>query len=220
MDGAGFSGDFETHLTLAAGAAGAAGDDERAVSAWAQLNGLKYTRIVLERGTTPVQPMLTFRGRGSLTAQRTRARETVERLRAAGATVVRVKIEAAPWNADVPQTAEEAAALPPGCYFEHHVKLVLGTAADVAEVRELAARHAAHLSRNARRVLDDRRHERFLTQRCFGIGRPESRRRLDALVGDLAAAGFAAVEVEEEFVVHDDNPAVDAGWADSQGADT
>lgn len=30
---------------------------------------------------------------------------------------------AAPWNEDVPRTAEEAAALDPLCHFEHHIPL-------------------------------------------------------------------------------------------------
>ncbi|MGW3826012.1 hypothetical protein ACWEAF_27850 [Streptomyces sp. NPDC005071] len=60
------------------------------------------------------------------------------------------------------------------------------------------------------------RHERFVTQRCRAVGRPEARARLDALLGGLACAGLEVVEVEEEFVVHDDHPAVDAGWIDER----
>ena len=42
--------------------------------------------------------------------------------------------------------------------------------------------------------------------------RPAARKRLNALLASLARAGFAHVEVEEEFVVHDDNMAMDADW--------
>jgi hypothetical protein len=212
-----FAGGFETHLTVVPSRAD---DGDEAIRQWAKRNGMKYTRITLERGSTPDQPMLTYRGQGVLTTQRSEARAWVERLRDTGVMVARVKIEASPWNADVPQTAEEAAALPSDCYFEHHVKLVLAGESQVAAVREIGERHTAHVSWNARRTLDERRHERFVTQRCRGVGRPESRRNLDALLAELAGAGYAAVEVEEEFVVHDDNPAVDAGWADGQGVGT
>jgi hypothetical protein len=148
-------------------------------------------------------------------------------LRAEGFGVARVKIEATPWNEDVPRTAAEARALPPGCHFEHHVKLALADDAEVATVRALAERHSAHVSRNARRELGGRGgadgggargHERFVTQRCRDVGRPEARRRLDALLDTLSAAGFKAVEVEEEFVVHDDRPALDNGWIDEGAA--
>ncbi|MFG2306763.1 hypothetical protein [Actinacidiphila glaucinigra] len=205
-----FTGDFETHFTLRAPGPG----DEERIRRWAERNGLKYTRIVLDRGATPDQPMLTLRGRGALPGQRAAAERWTGRLRAEGIGVARVKIEAAPWNNGVPRTGREARALPPGTYFEHHVKLVLTDRARLDEVRAIAGRHAAHVSRNARRDLGDRGHERFVTQRCRGVGRPEARRRLDGLLADLAGAGFTAVEVEEEFVVHDDTPALDDGWID------
>lgn len=43
---------------------------------------------------------------------------------------------------------------------------------------------------------------------------PRHAGRLDDLLTDLAGAGFTAVEVEEEFVVHDDTPSLDDGWID------
>ncbi|HEY0700568.1 MAG TPA: hypothetical protein VGD43_22525, partial [Micromonospora sp.] len=56
------------------------------------------------------------------------------------------------------------------------------------------------------------RHERFVTQRCHDAGQPQARLRLAALVDELTAAGYPPVEVEEEFVVFDSNPALDHGW--------
>ncbi|WP_329116353.1 hypothetical protein [Streptomyces sp. NBC_01465] len=209
----GFAGEFETHLTVVPGAM--AGDEGR-IRRWAAHHRVKYTRIVLDRGATPEQPMLTVRGHGGLPAQREAALTWVERLEAEGFGVARVKIEAAPWNEDVPRTAAEAQELPPGCYFEHHVKVALADESEVAAVRELAERHTAHVSRNARRELGASGHERFITQRCRDVGRAEARRRLDALLDALAAVGFKAVEVEEEFVVHDDRPALDSGWIEEK----
>lgn len=208
-----FAGAFETHLTVPLPSR--SGDGDEGIRQWATHNDMKYTRIRLERGSKPDQPMLTYRGRGVLSVQRSRAQGWAERLLDEGFSVARVKIEAAPWNADVPQTAAEAAALPSYCHFEHHVKLVLAGEADVAVVRELGAPHAAHVSWNARRGVAGGRHERFVTQRCRDVGRPEARRRLRALLSDLARSGYPAAEVEEEFVVHDDNPGVDAGWGDA-----
>ncbi|GAA4216631.1 hypothetical protein [Actinocatenispora rupis] len=207
----GFAGAFETHLTLRF----AADADETRARAWARAAGVKYTRIVLDRGARPDQPMLTAHGRGVLADRVAAAREMVASLRADGFAVTRLKVEAAPGNADVPRTAADAAALPPGCYFEHHVKLALADT-DVPRVRALAEPYAAHVSRNPRRARDDGRHERFVTQRCRGVGRPEARRRLDALLAALSGAGFGVVEVEEEFVVFDDNPELDAGWIDER----
>ncbi|SOD77678.1 hypothetical protein SAMN06272781_5568 [Streptomyces sp. 1222.2] len=221
-----FAGEFEIHLTVvigdeSRGGGESWGEGEGRVRRWAQRHRVKYTRIVLDRGATPDQPMLTVRGEGSLSAQRAAASEWAERLGTEGFGVARVKIEAAPWNEDVPLTAAEARALPPGCYFEHHVKLALADDTEVGPVRALAERHAAHVSRNARRAVGGcggGGHERFVTQRCRDVGRPEARRRLDALLDALAEAGFKAVEVEEEFVVHDDRPDLDSGWIDEGAA--
>ena len=192
-------GDFEIHLTLLA--------DPRLADV-AEAHGLKYTRIVLDRGATPDQPMLTLRARGPLATVVAEGQAWVARLAGDGFTVVRVKVEASPFNAGVPQHDAE---VPPERYFEHHVKLVLGTP-EIEAARRISGRHTAHLSRNARRGDAGGRHERFVTQRCHGCGRPEARRRLDALVAELTAAGFAIAEVEQEYVVLDSNPAVDAGW--------
>ncbi|MER6979198.1 hypothetical protein [Streptomyces carpinensis] len=204
-----FEGEFETHLTLAPQVG--LDSDER-IRGWAERHGLKYTRIVLDRGRTPDQPMLTCRGEGTLTGQVAAAHQWAERLRGDGFHVTRVKMEVAPWTTGVPRTDAEAAALPGDCYFEHHVKLLLSGERQVVAVRALAEPHTAHVSRNARRASADGTHERFVTQRCRGVGRREARRSLDALLRALAEAACTVVEVEEEFVVHDDNPSVDAGW--------
>ncbi|MCX4767987.1 hypothetical protein OG562_45085 [Streptomyces sp. NBC_01275] len=208
-----FAGEFETHLTVVS--TPIAGDEDR-IRRWARRHRVKYTWIVLDRGAAPDQPMVTVRGHGVLQAQQEAASAWIERLSTEGFGVARVKIEAAPWNEDVPRTAAEAQELPLGCYFEHHVKLALTDETEVAAVRALAERHTAHVSRNARRDLGGRGHERFVTQRCRGVGRAEARRRLDALLDALATAGFKAAEVEEEFVVHDDRPALDSGWIDER----
>ncbi|MFG6195353.1 hypothetical protein [Nonomuraea sp. JJY05] len=202
-----FAGVFDIHVTVAAGTA-----FER-LAPWAARNGGKLTHIVLARGEVPSQPMLTFTGRGTLTGQRTAAAISVDRLRDEGFEVVRVKIEAAPWNDDVPATAQAAAELA-ACYFEHHAKVVLRD--DSAALAMVADRHSAHVSRNARRLRGDGSHERFVTQRCRKVGLPEARRRFDALLAELGSTGFAVLEAEQEFVVHDDNPGIDNGWIEER----
>ncbi|MFF1957732.1 hypothetical protein ACFVWX_12175 [Streptomyces sp. NPDC058220] len=201
-------GDFETHLTVRADRA----DTVASLGDWAAAQGLKLTHIVLDRGRTPSQPMLTLRGTGTLDGQRRAAEQCAERLAEAGFAVVRTKIEAAPWNEGVPQTDAEAATLPAHCHFEHHIKLRLPIPYDAKRLATVAEQHTAHVSRNARRVLSGGVQERFVTQRARGVGRPAARARLDALLDGLDAAGFQPVDIEEEFVLHDDHPAMDIGW--------
>ncbi len=207
-----FEGEFETHVTVRA----AEPADIDALRAWADGRRLAFHHIVLDRGRTPSQPMVGRRGGGRLSGETAAAADLSRRLSAAGFTVARVKIEAAPTNRDVPDSDAEAAGHP-GRYFEHHVKLALDPDADVPALAALAVEHAAHLSRNARRVRGDGRHERFVTQRCHGVGRRAARARLGALLAALAAVGLPVVSVEEEFVVYDSDPGVDAGWLDQGG---
>lgn len=207
-----FAGEFETHVTVRA-------DDPArldALRAWADARGVTFHHIVLDRGLSPSQPMVTRRGRGDLPGQLAAAADLIAGLTADGFSVCRVKVEAAPGNAGVPAT-EADAARQPGRYFEHHLKLLLDPAADLGPLTALAAGHAARLSRNVRRVRSDGLVERFVTQRCHAAGRATARGRLDSLLADLVACGHAVVSVEEEYVVHDTAPGVDAGWLEPGG---
>src|SRR5688572_26800386 len=146
-----FTGEFETHLTVRL----ADGQTAEALRAAPAARGLKCTHIVLARGRTASQPMLTRTGNGTLSEQLANAATLRGALEADGFPVSRIKVEAAPWNEGVPRTDADGAAHPPDRYFEHHAKLLLDEGADVAALAELAQRHAAHLSRNALRRRDD-----------------------------------------------------------------
>jgi hypothetical protein len=210
-----FAGEFETHLTV--DLAGRDGEgDLAALRAWGAARGMKCTHIVLARGQSVSQPMLTRQGRGGLTGELVRAEALAAELATAGFAVTRIKIEASPFNQDVPQTDHAGAIDPPERYFEHHVKLLLERTSDVPDVTALAQHHAAHVSRNALRVRDDRREERFVTQRCHRVGRETAERQLAALLRALRDGGYQILESESEFVVYDQNLALDDGWIGEQ----
>jgi hypothetical protein len=203
-----FTGEFETHLTISLDKT----NRIEALQDWAAQHNLKCLHIVLDRGVTVSQPMLTRYGRGGLSGELAKAERLKEELNGAGFSVTRIKIEAAPWNQDIPQSASEAALHPADRYFEHHIKLLLEPEPDIRALTELAERHSADLSRNALRHRSDHRQERFVTQRCQWGSRGEAQRQLEALVKEIAARDYAILEVEEEFVVYDSNLATDAGW--------
>ncbi|WP_186319306.1 hypothetical protein [Streptomyces sp. SAJ15] len=231
-----FAGDFEIHLTVRADADGRTADDRATsppgpaddgpddngpaddgpgddrLALLAAECGWKYARIVLDRGRVPAQPMVTLRTAGTLAAARAVADGAARRLREAGWAVVRTKVEAAPWARGVPGRDTEGVALGPGYYFEHHIKLLLEPGTDTTATAAVADRHAAHLSRNARRIREDGRAERFVTQRCRLVGRDTAGRRLAALTAELGALGHEMVSVEREFVVYDSDETLDAGW--------
>ncbi|WP_222718981.1 hypothetical protein [Actinokineospora xionganensis] len=161
------TGDFEIHLTVSAG-------DLQRLAAFAEENGLKLTHILLDRGVSPSQPMLTLGGSGTLERQCGKAERWVERLKELGIRVVRVKIEAAPWNEGVPATDDEAKVQPAPRYFEHHVKILLpeGDLARLRELTELAEAHRARPSRSVRRKRADGWEERSPSASGWRGGRP------------------------------------------------
>lgn len=200
-------GDFEIHLTFSYGA-------DR-VAAYAAEHGLKFSHIVLDRGEHAYQPMLTLKASGTAKQMVELARGWHRKLQSVVGPPSRFKIEAAPGNVGVPLRDETAADDDPAReYFEHHIKLLLPDR-DVERIialTNLVVPHGARLSRNARRKHDDGREERFVTQRCFKVGRTTSRARLEALVEAVRAAGHQILEVEEEYVVYDSNFDQDLGW--------
>jgi hypothetical protein len=203
-------GEFETHLTLAARAAGAL----PALAALAEARGLDLLHIVLDEGQTPSQPMLTRRGAGPLEAELQAARAVAAALRDAGFPVERIKIESTAAHRDVPLHDADTAA---DAYFEHHVLILIADEQAAGALRVVARGHGGHLSRNALRARHDGRQERFVTQRVHGAGRVSADRALAALLDGLRTAGHEVVKVKQEYVVHDDNLTLDAGWSGEPG---
>jgi hypothetical protein len=202
-----YPGNFEVHLTVRA-----VGTLD-AFRAWCEAARCKCVRIVLARGMQVEQPMATWR-RGStiLPDVLAEATERTRNLERAGFAVVRVKIEADPSNQGVPATDAAALLQPAGNYFEHHVKLRREAAAGCDWLLRVCLDHAAHLSRNAWRELEEGFEERFVTLRSYRMGRSASEQRLQRLVAALEGAGEPIVEVESEYTVYDSNLALDAGW--------
>ena len=208
-----FYGKFETHFTIFLHRE----EDAEPLRQWARDHAMKFLRIVLDRGVSASQPMLTRYGRGTLAEERKAAEDYCLSLVAAGFSVVRVKIEVASENCGVPETDADATSHSCDRYFEHHIKLLLEPADDAQSLAEIAEGHAAHLSRNALRVRSDNRREQFLTQRCFRVGRVEAQRRLSLLLDALAPFAHPILEIEAEYVVYDSNLALDAGWIQQEG---
>lgn len=202
-----FAGEFETHITVKLQ------DLDRIdrLQQWGIERNLKFLHILLERGTNISQPMLTRRGRGDFADELEIANHLAQTLTAEDFAVVRIKIEAAPWNQGVPQSDVEACLHPAYRYFEHHIKLLLESDRD-SPLRELAQLHSAHLSRNALQTRSDGFQQRFVTQRCIGVGRITAKKQLQILVDSIESLGYHPIDIESEFVVYDSNLALDKGW--------
>lgn len=203
-----YAGLFEAHVTVAAGDADTL---ERFRVVCVEL-GVKPVLIVLPRGVVRSQPMANLIRRGTLSEAHQGATELASALEERGFSIVRVKIEAAPDNLDIPDTDEQAKSHSPGNYFEYHAKLLLGDETALEPIRQACEPHRAHLSANAFKRTDGGRIERFVTLRVYQAGRREADRRLSDLLRSLEAIGHTPVKVVCEYCVYDSNLPLDDGW--------
>jgi hypothetical protein len=203
-----FAGEFETHITVNLKSI----DEIKPLQKWGTERGFKFLHILLDRGLTASQPMLTRRGAGNFKDELKIAVDSCQKMQTEGFSAVRIKIETPPWNQGVPQSNLEAKDLPDDRYFEHHIKLLLEPSADLAILTTIAEQHAARLSRNALQTNSDGNREQFITQRCKFVGHLEAKQRLQKLLEEIAPLGYQVIGVEAEFVVYDSNLTVDEGW--------
>ena len=128
----------------------------------------------------------------------------------------RLKVEAAPDNAGVPQ-ADEDAVERPLLRAPREAAAPRRRPHAALELTQLLEPHHARLSHNARRQRTEGAQERFVTQRCHREGRISARARLDALLAVLWRTGYPILQVEEEYVAYDSHIGLDSGWLEDQG---
>ena len=206
-----YCGDFEVHLTVLAP------DKPRLVrfQEWCRIREYKCVWIVLARGEHVEQPMATWRRRDTnLTRVLEEAEHHARELKRDAIPVVRVKVEAAPHNDEIPLVDADALAHPVGNYFEHHVKLLRDKTAPCEALVRVCQRFGAHLSRNAFREAGAGQEERFVTIRSYSVGWVSSEQQLRQLLVVLKGIGEQIIEYESEYCVYDSNLRLDAGWLD------
>ncbi len=204
-----YTGDFEVHITARITSESLF---ER-FREWCRNREFKCVRIVLGRGAYVHQPMATWRRHDtSLPVVATEAHQFALEMNRAEIPVARLKVEAAPENEGVPLNDAEAAAHEPGNYFEHHVKLLREATASRESLLRMCEQFGAHLSHNALREVAEGQEERFVTLRCYAVGRTSSEGQLQRFLAALIALGERNIEHESEYCVYDSNVELDNGW--------
>lgn len=203
---------YEFHVTIAAQA-------ERLEAFRATCEELRVKPIVLDLGVNNDEVLSDYMT--SSTATYTSDVEAFNRLQKlsrnmceAGFTVVRQKIETAPWHNKAPQKPEDI--MPEGCYFEAHLALNV-LAMQVPELRgrlrldENAP--ALHLSRNSFKQASAGRLVMMATLRSYLDTSQTFSEHVEASRNYLTAEGY---ELEKdpiiEFALYDSNVHHDDNW--------
>jgi hypothetical protein len=208
-----YHGEFEVHITVRTPSEESLGRFRQ----WCRAREFKCVRIVLARGAHVEQPMATWHRRDvTLSRVVAEAEACAAEMGHEGFPVVRVKVEAALENDDVPQEDADAKAHRPENYFEHHIKLLRVTTIPREALLQTCERHGAHLSRNAFREVAGGQEERFVTLRSYDVGRISSERKLQQLRAALVGLGERVVACESEYCIYDTNLDLDAGWLPPQ----
>lgn len=133
-----------------------------------------------------------------------------EELRYNGFIVLRSKIETVPWHPAAPQS--ETDVMPPGCYFESHLAVVC-TDDTKEELRAIADRHKAHLSRNRFKQLEDGKFINMVTyRRSDACTYKMFQNDLVFLKRWIEKAGFEVEKEIVEFALFDSNQGHDYSW--------
>lgn len=173
----------------------------------------KYTHIVLSKGNSPSQKMITKRVNDSLGSAYKICQNASKALARMGYSVVRKKIEVPPWSRLAPITKEDVNFNHGGCYFESHIKMIIGDNEQAIEnFTKIAEYCGAQLSRNAFKETKNGVCERFITQRSYNCDMAENQRNLSRLLYYLVNWNQDILEIEKEYVVYDSNLGLDYGW--------
>jgi hypothetical protein len=178
---------------------------------------VKCILIELPEGMTRGQPMTASYYHGNLQDVLAQVYGLAQTFANAGFKVTRIKVEAMTNNQDIPESDEEAQALPASNYFEFHVKVTLPADSDLVKLQAQCQKRGGHLSANAFKYQRGGQQQRFVTMRLYGVGRQSAEARFNELLQWLEGEELKLSHKLREYTVYDTNVALDAGWIDTQG---
>ena len=129
-----------------------------------------------------------------------------------GFRVVREKIETVPWHPAAP--VDKTMAMPPNCYFESHIAVVI-TPEERGKVQAITEMWHAHLSRNAFKVIDGGNIKLMITYRQPDMHYGLFIFAVEGLQLALRDAGIAYEKPVIEFSIYDSKVSHDASWVKS-----
>jgi len=129
--------------------------------------------------------------------------------------VVRIKLESLASNEGIPQTDQEAQAVPGDTYFEYHLKLkdMEINEANDEKLKQLSSQLSQALNIKVPFSCNNLPHyQRFLNARTYKLGFKNSYALVDKVANAIHDNGFFIDRIVSEFIAYDTNKALDKGW--------
>jgi len=197
-----YEGLFEAHITV---------DSSVGFKEVAHKLNIKPILIQLDNGANPTQPMSSSTHKGTLGKVYNEVMDLANKLSKHNFKVLRVKIEASPFNQEIPQTTTEALNHCPTNYFEHHALLVLNDRQCMDSINKVCRDYNAHLSQNRFKVFTEGC-LKFLTIRNYKLGRNEAEYMFSELLQSLDNINTKVKNSITEYCVYDSGIQLDYGW--------
>ncbi len=201
-----FSGHFETHITVEINS-----DTIEHFKHICAILKLKPILIELQNGAILSQLMTAKESKGDFEDIKKEAYDVTKKLNDYGFKCIRIKIEASPFNKDIPITDEESLQYP-DAYFEYHVKTLFDPNYQEIAV-QLSKSLNAHLSNNAFKVRNDGLVEKFFTKKMYLTGKNNAINIAKEMSDKIQQSSFL-VELNNilEYCIYDTNILLDEDW--------
>lgn len=140
----------------------------------------------------------------------------------AGMAVLRHKVEALASAEGVPVSNFEEATFDPDRYFEFHLLVSPDSLRDVGcfDMLHCVARELAEIFERPVPLSYNnlKPSQRFLNARFYGIGRESAFKQAEKIKREAEECGFNVEKIIREYIVFDDNVALDEGWLEPKRA--
>jgi hypothetical protein len=195
-----YEGYFEVHITLE--------NTENITNISNGYSELKVINIDFSNNSIQNHLMTSSKYKGTLSKVKNIINSLVNKLNKDNIKVYRVKIEASPFNNDIPYLEDRSIEN----YFETHIKVKIE---NKNEVLKLCKENDVHLSRNSFKNLDNGKFEYFLTLRKYGMGLKDFLENVNNFTKLLKKNNIHILETIVEYCVYDSNVDMDNEWINS-----
>lgn len=142
--------------------------------------------------------------------------ETSSKLKEAGFNVIREKIETVPWHPAAPSIYDGDPKMPPNCYFESHIAVIVKDDHIEALHSAVSTMENCHLSKSVFKKLSADVSKVMVTYREYNVSYEDFKEKVTCNAALLDYCGFEYEDPIIEFSIFDTKISHDAAWINSK----